>query len=155
MQQVGRKKGKRVWKEEEKRKVRKKKEGKGVDGICGSFSFCSLCLSLLPFSLSIHHATTLLLTLTLTHRTAHHHHTIAHREHATQPRRCAVMFLVCVLLCLCVTVCLLIPHSTKQHNAMETGNHHTWDNQWMRQRVNGKEQWSVDTTAQTRGTRRK
>jgi len=125
MQQVGGEKGKSVWKEEEKRKVRKKREGKGVDGICGSFSFCSLCLSLLPFSLSIHHATTLLLTHTLTH------HTIA--QNMPQPHLCVVVFLVCVLLCLCVTVCLLIPHSTKQHNAMETGNHHTWGNQWMRQ----------------------
>ena len=116
-----------------KEKSEKKKEGKGADGICGSFSFCSLCLSLPPFSLSIHHATTLLLTHTHTPPHCTPHHTITHREHATQPRLCAVVFLVCVLLCLCLTACLLIPHSTKQHSAMETGNHCTWDNQWMRQ----------------------
>ena len=148
VQQIGGKKGKRVWKEEEKRKVRKKKEGKGVDGICASFSFCSLCLSLPPFTLSIHRPTTFLLTITP-------HHIITHREHATQPRLCAVVFLVCVLLCLCVTVCLLIPHSTKQHNAMETGNNHM--GQPMDEAMS---EWegavvSVDTTAQTQGTRRK
>ena len=153
MQHVGRKKGKRVWKEEEKRKVRKKRKGKGLMGFVALFRFvhCVFHSFLSPFQptmpphfFSPSHSP---------HHTAYH--TITHREHATQPRLCAVVFLVCVLLCLCVTVCLLIPHSTKQHSAMETGNHYTRGNQWMRQCVNGKEQWCVDTTAQTQGTRRK
>ena len=134
--------------------MRKKKEGKGVDGICGSFSFLftvSFTPSTSPFNPPCHHTSS---HSHITHHTAHHT-TPSHRKLATQPRQCAVVFLVCMLLCLCLTVCLLIPHSTKQHNAMETGNHHTWDNQWMMQCVNGKEQWCVDTTAQTQGTRRK
>ena len=49
MQQVGGKKGKRVWKEEEKRKVRKKGRERGWWDLCLFFSFCSLCLSLFPF----------------------------------------------------------------------------------------------------------
>ena len=134
---------------------KKKRKGKGLMAFVALFRFCSLCLSLLPFPLSINHATTLLLTHTLTTPHCTPQHTIAHREHATQPRLCAVVFLVCVLLCLCLTVCLLIPHSTKQHNAMETGNHHT--GQSMDEPTS---EWEgavvcVDTTAQTQGTRRK
>lgn len=152
------------WREERKESLerggkekseKKKRKGKGLMGFVALFRFVHCVFHSFLSPLSIHHATTLLLTLTLTTLHCTPQHTIAHREHATQSRLCAVVFLVCVLLCLCVTVCLLIPHSTKQHNTMETGNHHM--GQPMDEAMS---EWEgavvcVDTTAQTQGTRRK
>lgn len=154
VQHVGGEKGKRVWKEEEKRKVRKKKEGKGVDGICGSFSFCSLCLSLLPFPLSIHHATTLLLTPTLTtlHTTPHHH--TQRTRHTTTPVCCCVSCLcVAVFVCHCLPADSTLNQTTHRHGIRQSPH--------MGQPMDeAMSEWEgavvcVDTTAQTQGTRRK
>ena len=96
------------WKRLEKRKKRKEGE-KWFEGKERLFVFVWPCFSLLSFlPLSIHHATTLLLTLSLTTP----HHTITHTWHATQ---------ACLrtVLSLCVTVIPLNPHSIKQHNTMK------------------------------------
>ena len=77
-----------------------KKEGKGVDGMCGSFSFLftvSFTPSFLP--LSVHHATTLLLTFTLTH-TAHHTTPL----HTEMPHNHACVLLCFLFACCCVCV---------------------------------------------------
>ena len=77
---------------------KKKKEGKGVVGICGSFSFCSLCLSLLPspFNPPCHHTSSHPLTRRTTLHTTPHHRTQRTR-HTTTPVCCCVS-------CLCVAV---------------------------------------------------
>ena len=101
-------------KRREKKKGKKEKGGKGFWGIVGVFGFLIDCVfSLHPFCppFSIHHATTLH-HHALTHPTTVHT-TPRHTQHATQPRVCAVMFVVCVSLSLCVAVCPLFPHSTQ------------------------------------------
>ena len=107
-------------KERESGKRQEKKEGKKKGGERGFgelwvfLVFClTVCFHSIPFCppFSIHHATTLH-HHALTHPTTVHT-TPWHTQHATQPRVCAVVFVVCVSLSLCVAVCLFFPHSTQ------------------------------------------
>ena len=96
------------------KKKGKKKGGKGFWGIVGVFGFLIDCVfSLHPFlspffNPPCHHTPS-----PRSHSPHHvpHHPTITHNT--TQPRVCAVVFVVCVSLSLCVAVCLLFPHSTQ------------------------------------------
>ena len=149
-------KGKSVWKEEEKRKVRKKKEGKGVDGICGSFSFLftvSFTPSFLPFNPPCHHTSSLPHTHCTTLHTTPHHRTQRTR-HTTTPVCCCVSCLcVAVFVCHCLPADSTLNQTTQRHGNRQSPH--------MGQPMDeAMSEWEgavvcVDTTAQTQGTRRK
>ena len=135
--------------------MRKKRKGKGLMGFVALFRFSSLCLSLLPLFLSIHHATTLLLTLTspTTLHTTPHHHTQKTR-HTTTPVCCCVSCLgVAVFVCHCLPADSTLNQTTQHHGNRQSPH--------MGQPMDeAMSEWEgavvcVDTTAQTRGTRRK
>ena len=93
----------------------RKKERKGKSGLREKSIFLLLCDCVFHSSispLSIHHVTTCILTLSLTHHTIAQQHTIT-----IQPHLHAVLFLS-----LCVTISALIPHSIKQHNTIQPSN---------------------------------
>ena len=75
-----------------------------------------------------------------------------HTQHATQPRVCAVVFVVCVSLSLCVAVCPLFPHSTQTtpRHPITTSTTHGAANAWANERM--RRGSGVYTTAQTPAT---
>ena len=127
--------GRESWKERDgKREMNGKEGGKVIWGKRASFCFlCDRVFHTIISRPSIRHTTPHIPTLTL-------HTTPSHTQHATQACLCAVLFLS-----LCVAVSALNLHSAKQHNTMQSFNHHTWHNQWMMQWVNGKGQWWLRT----------
>ena len=104
--------------QERKRVGKREKKGwKGESGLRESVFFFGFFVTvfhsiLSPFQFTM---SPLFFLRSYSHTTVH---TIpSHTQHTTQPHLCAVLFL-------CVTVCALIPHSTKQHNTMQPCNHH-------------------------------
>ena len=102
-------------KRQEKKKGEKRKGGKGVLGNCGCFWFFCLtvCFHSIPFcppffNPPCHH------TPSPRSHSPHSTHSPHHGTHNT-PRNhvCAMVFVVCMSLSLCVAVCLLFPHSTQ------------------------------------------
>ena len=124
-----------------KKEGEKRKGGKGVLGNCGCFWFFCLtvCFHSIPFcppffNPPCHHTPS-----PRSHSPHHspHHTTPWHTQHATQPRVCAVVFVVCVSLSLCVAVCPLFPHSTQTtpRHPITLSTTHDATNAWANERL--------------------
>ena len=105
---------------QERKEFGKKKMGKeGESGLREKSVFLLLCDCVFHSILSPFQSTVPPLFFLHTHTHTTLYTAPSHTHHATQAHLCAALFLS-----LCVTVSALNPHSIKQHNTMQSCNHH-------------------------------